>query len=32
MAGNLKQKIVQIGNSVPPGMIKLVTDKLINNK
>ena len=32
MAGNLKQKIVQIGNSVPPGMIKLVTDKLINSK
>jgi DNA (cytosine-5)-methyltransferase 1 len=29
MAGNLKQKIVQIGNSVPPGLIKLVAESLI---
>ena len=32
MAGNLKQKIVQIGNSVPPGLIKLVAESLIKNK
>jgi DNA (cytosine-5)-methyltransferase 1 len=29
MAGNLKQKIVQIGNSVPPGLIKLVAESLM---
>jgi DNA (cytosine-5)-methyltransferase 1 len=29
MAGNLKQKIVQIGNSVPPGLIKLVAESLV---
>jgi DNA (cytosine-5)-methyltransferase 1 len=29
MAGNLKQRIVQIGNSVPPGLIKLVAESLI---
>lgn len=32
MAGNLKQKIVQIGNSVPPGLIQLVTESLMKNK
>jgi DNA (cytosine-5)-methyltransferase 1 len=29
MAGNLKQQIVQIGNSVPPGLIKLIAESLI---
>ena len=29
ISGNLKQKIVQIGNSVPPGLIKLVAESLI---
>ena len=29
MAGNTKQKIVQIGNSVPPGLIKLVAESLV---
>jgi DNA (cytosine-5)-methyltransferase 1 len=29
MAGNLKQKIVQIGNSVPPGLIKRVAEALM---
>lgn len=29
MAGNTKQRIIQIGNSVPPGLIKLVAESLI---
>ena len=29
IAGNLKQQIVQIGNSVPPGIIQQVTDTLM---
>ena len=29
IAGNLKQQIVQIGNSVPPGLIKLIAESLI---
>ena len=28
LAGNLKQQIVQIGNSVPPGLIKLIAESL----
>ena len=31
MAGNTKQKIIQIGNSVPPGLIKLVAESLIKH-
>jgi DNA (cytosine-5)-methyltransferase 1 len=29
IAGNLKQQIVQIGNSVPPGLIKLIAESLV---
>jgi DNA (cytosine-5)-methyltransferase 1 len=32
IAGNLKQKIVQIGNSVPPGLIKLIVENMIVKK
>jgi DNA (cytosine-5)-methyltransferase 1 len=31
IAGNLKQQIVQIGNSVPPGLIRIIAQKLIAN-
>lgn len=31
IAGNLKQQIVQIGNSVPPGIIKQVTNTLVGH-
>jgi DNA (cytosine-5)-methyltransferase 1 len=32
IAGNLKQKIVQIGNSDPPGLIKLIVENMIVKK
>jgi DNA (cytosine-5)-methyltransferase 1 len=32
IAGNLKQQIVQIGNSVPPGLIKLIAESLIGGE
>ena len=29
IAGSLKQQIIQIGNAVPPGLIKLIAEQLI---